>query len=74
MKPKLIFDESTTPFIFEALGITIGDDGFLYKDGELILDMFDNQPMTEAQLGGISKGGFFRGDLMSIMNLVENNL
>lgn len=73
MKRHLLFDNSTKPFIYEALNITIGDDGFLYKDGVLLLDMFDNKPVTDNEFGGISRNGIFKVDLHSLMNLVKEN-
>lgn len=74
MKPKIIFDDSTLPFIFKTFNITVGDDGFLYQNDELILDMFDKKPLTKNQFGGICKGGVIRGDLSSIINLVEQGI
>ena len=72
MKPKIIFTDSAKPFIFKALSITVGDDGFIYKDGELALDMFDNKPVLEKDFAGIHKNGIIKGDLHSIMNLVKH--
>lgn len=74
MKPKIIFDDSTLPFIFETFNITIGDDEFLYKDDELILDIFHKKPLTKNQFGGICKEGIIRGDLLSIINLVDQGI
>ena len=71
---RLIFTDSVKPFIFEALSITIGDDGFLYKDGEQLLDMFDGKPITSESFGGISKEGAFKGSLSSLMSLVEKEV
>jgi len=70
---RVIFTDSVKPLIFEALDITIGDDGFLYKDGSLLLDMFDDKPITSESFGGISKEGAFKGELSSLMSLVTNN-
>lgn len=72
MKPKILFTDSAKPFIYEALNITVGDDGYLYKDGELLLDLVDNKPILSKDFGGISKQGAFKGDLHSLMTLVKN--
>lgn len=71
MKPKILFTDSARPLIFEALNITVGDDGFLYRDGEIVLDMFDNKPVLEKDFAGIHKDGVIKGDLHSIMKLAE---
>jgi len=70
---RVIFTDSVKPLIFEALDITVGDDGFLCKDGELLIDIFDDKPMTSEEFGGISKEGAFKGSLSSLMSLVEKD-
>ncbi len=37
-KPKIIFDDDSQGLIFEALGITTDEEGYLFLDGELATD------------------------------------
>lgn len=68
---KIIFTERSKIFIFKALDITVGDDGFLYKDGEIMLDIIDKKPVTEAEFCGLTKEGIIKGDLHSLISFAE---
>lgn len=78
MKPKIIFTDSTTDFVLEAMGYHIGPSGFIKdKNGELVL-ADNNEPFKSHEIAAIykdknGKTQFTKGDLGSIMDFVKNN-
>ena len=74
MKPKILFTESALPFILQMFGKEINKDGFIVESNsnELVLTT-QGETIKANELGGITKRGFYKNDLHSIMELVENN-
>lgn len=74
MTPKLLFSKETIPFILEAFGKSINDDGFIIEKstGELVLTP-EGEEIEASKFGGLKKGSeiFIKDDLFSIMNLSE---
>ena len=74
IQPKILFTKKSLPYILEAFGKTINDDG-------IIIDAATKEPIQtpdgefiEAnKFGGLKKGSeiFLKDDLYSIMKLAE---
>lgn len=72
--PKILFTEAALPFLLEAFGKSINDDGLIIETstGEAVLTP-DGEEITAANFGGLKKGSeiFIKSDLLSIMKLAE---
>ncbi|MBX7204291.1 MAG: hypothetical protein K1X81_02595 [Bacteroidia bacterium] len=74
MKPRLLFTDKSLPFILEAFGKSINENGIIIesKTGEPVLTP-EGEEIESKQLGGLKRGSeiFLKDDLYSIMNLSE---
>ena len=74
VKPKILFDEKSAIFILKPLGMMIDGDGYIAQlDGERVLDCIYGEEVHISDLGGLSKNGIFKADLLSIMNIHEGD-
>ena len=73
MIAKIKFTRGAIPFVLKAFNKEIDGAGFIsdITTGEIVEDRFGDQ-LTEDNFGGISKSGFFKLGLFSIMDLVDN--
>jgi hypothetical protein len=71
MLPQVTFTDSVTPLILEAFNISVGDDNYLYRGNDKVLDAVDNKPLTLEEFCGIHNNEVYKGDLHSIINIVE---
>lgn len=74
MKPKLIFDKGSIPFIIEAIGYKVGTmDEVLDKEGNPALDV-DGKVFFTNDIIGIIKGQFItrESQLFMIINQLKN--
>lgn len=72
--PKLLFTDKALPLVLEAFGKSINEDGLIVEkeNGEIVLTP-EGEEIEARNFAGIKKGSeiFIKGDLYSIMNLVE---
>ena len=71
MTTKIIFNEETAAFIIKAIGKTINENGIITElDGSPVLSN-RGEEINILELGGIANKKFYKSDLSSIMDLVE---
>ena len=71
--PKLLFTPKSLPFILEAFGKSINEDGLIVdSNGEPVLTP-EGEVVEASKFGGLKKGSeiFIKEDLYSIMNLAD---
>ena len=71
--PKMLFTAKALPFILEAFGKSINEDGLIVdENGEPVLTP-EGDIIHYSKFGGLKKGSeiFIKDDLYSIMNLSE---
>jgi len=74
MKPKLIFDKGSIPFIIEAIGYKVGMLGeVLDKEGNPVFDV-DGKIFFTNDIIGIVKGQFItrESQLFMLINQIKN--
>lgn len=72
-KIKFTFSEEAAPFMLEALGYALDKEDYIInpETNERVLDVFHNEEIHVKELGGFTKKGIIKGDLESIMDLVD---
>lgn len=71
--PKMLFTTDALPFILEAFGKSINEDGLIIDEqGEPVFTP-EGENIHFSKFGGLKKGSeiFIKDDLYSIMNLAE---
>lgn len=69
---KIQFSEDSCDFVAEALEYEKNDNGFLTKDGALVLAT-DGKPIMSKEVAIFSKSGIVRDDLLSLIDFVDKN-
>ena len=73
--PKILFTPKALPFILEAFGKSINEDGLIIDaSGEPVLTP-EGEEIEASKFCGLKKGSliFIKDDLYSIMKLAEGN-
>ena len=70
-KLKITFDKSASTWVLEIFGMYLDGEDYIIKDGERVLDIFYNEEIHIKDFGGITKEGLIKGDVFSIMRLVD---
>ena len=73
--PKILFTPQALPFILEAFGKSINEDGLIIDaSGEPVLTP-EGEEIEASKFCGLKKGSliFIKDDLYSIMKLAEGN-
>jgi len=70
-KIKLTFDATAAEWCLQIFDMHLDHSNYIVKDGERVKDMFFDEEIHIDDLGGITKEGLFKGDLSSIMKIVD---
>jgi len=69
--PDIVFDKGTTEWMLKVFDMHLDHSGYIVKDKIRVKDMFDNEEIHVDELGGITTEGLFKGDISSIMKMVD---
>jgi hypothetical protein len=69
---RLLYTKDAEDIIFEALGITTDNEGYLCKKGSRILDFYDKKPIKKNDLGAISKDRYSRDGINSLLEFSKH--